>query len=240
MKEFYYQIKGKSDDGYWSWPPLESGRIDAKNSKEARKLVEEEFGQKLPGRELKDKSVPFLLTVIDMADKPYLRNRFLEKNCKQCGEIFTDNEKYLVRAGGHSEYCSADCMNAHNLAQGIDRNVHFDFNGVHEAVVYKITNKITQKVYIGKTTQAYTLRWYQHFFQSAGTKFHDAIKSFKTTDWQFEVVEVIEIPSGLYGIEKHRAILAREQYWINYYDSINNGYNTATSLKEKSEEPELF
>lgn len=63
------------------------------------------------------------------------------------------------------------------------------------------------------------------------------------TDWLFEVLEIIT-NDDLRTIEyshKNNYINQREQYWINYYDSIKNGYNTATADKaEKLKKGSLF
>jgi hypothetical protein len=89
-------------------------------------------------------------------------------------------------------------------------------------------------MYIGKTTQVFTLRWYQHFFQSGTNKFHDAIRKSKISDWIFEIHEVIEFPENLrenkdfrtYLNDREKFIIERERYWINHFDSIANGYNS--------------
>lgn len=231
--EFYYQIKGKNANGDWCWPPLYSGRVDADNNKEARKLLEDEYGMKLPGGKLKKEAdtQQMLLTIIEM--RPYLRDRFDTKACKQCGKEYTINEKYLINAGGQQDFCSSDCTTDYKNSEAIEYNVNFDFNGIHEPVIYKITSKTTGKCYIGKTTQAFTLRWYQHFYQGCGTKFHAAIKELGLQDWTFEVIEIVQCSK----MEIKDRILERESYWIKHYNSIENGYNSVIS-KIVNDEPE--
>lgn len=235
MSIFYYQIKGKNQDGSWSWPPLESGKIEASDSKEARKILEEGHGKKLPGGGNKE---PFLLTIIDTAGKAYLLDRFNSKSCDECGKEYTLNEKYLISAGGPQNFCSSDCTTNFKNKEGIEYNVNFDFNGIHEAVIYKITNKVTGLCYIGKTTQAFTLRWYQHFYQGCGTSFHAAIKEYGITNWTFEVIEIIDIPKGIYGNEKNRIILEREAYHVAFHDSVKKGYNSVVPVAMQQEEKE--
>ena len=74
--------------------------------------------------------------------------------------------------------------------------------------------------YIGKTSQVFTLRWYQHFYQSGDCKFHAAIKNSNFTDWSFDVIEIAN---------SAEEVSIREQYWIDHYDSISNGYNSVSA-----------
>jgi hypothetical protein len=80
------------------------------------------------------------------------------------------------------------------------------------------------------------LRWYQHFYQGCGTAFHAAIKAYGIVNWTFEVIEVIEIPKGIFGNEKHRIILERESYYVTMYDSVKNGYNSVVPIVLQEEE----
>lgn len=250
MPDYYYQIKGKGPGGYWSWPPLHSGMIAAANTKEARKLVEEEYGMKLPGSTLKKDGEHqlYLLSFMDMTEKPYLYERFTKMTCDWCKREYTLNDKYLLNAGGSHQYCSIECANDFKVAEAIREGLPSvvganDFNGIHVPVIYKITNKITGKCYIGKTTQAFTLRWYQHFYQNdGGTKFHAAIREYGADKWTFEIIELVEIPPGTNKFDRHRFMLERETYWMNECNSINDGYNSAVSLKaeEPDNQPKLF
>lgn len=113
----------------------------------------------------------------------------------------------------------------------IIRENNYDFNGVHNAVIYRIWNKNSGKSYIGKTTQAFTLRWYQHVFQSKGTKFHEELRNSKLSDWAFEVVEEFDFKCGHCESESAKILSEREQYWIEKYNAVKDGLNTATANK---------
>jgi len=232
--DYYYQIKGLLKDGNWSWPPIASGQITAGSTKEARQILESEYGVKLPGAKGKSDTV-LLCTLIDMENKPYLRQRFDVRICTQCGKEYTLNEKYLLNAGGNREHCSSDCSLDERNTKGVEVYVNSELNGIHEAVIYKITNKKTGLCYIGKTTQAFTLRWYQHFYQSCGTKFHSAIKEYGLDCWTFEVIEIVGDRRTPVSI-----ILERESFWIKHFNSINNGYNSVISKTEEITFPTLF
>ena len=76
-------------------------------------------------------------------------------------------------------------------------------------------------------------RWYQHFFQSKdNSKFHKEIKKSKISDWTFEVLETIKKPSNYDKMsEMDNLIAEREQYYIEKYNSVNEGYNSIISKK---------
>lgn len=84
--------------------------------------------------------------------------------------------------------------------------------------IYKITNLINGKCYIGQSVDIYE-RWHQHKYADyKESVIHTAIKKYGIENFSFEIIEKI-----------HQAELnEREIYWINYYDSYNNGYNCTT------------
>ncbi len=82
--------------------------------------------------------------------------------------------------------------------------------------VYKITNDINDKVYIGETTRSLEVRFQEHAFEKRSTsRIHKAIQEL---GWQhFKIQEIERVPiSQLYE---------RETYWISEYNSYHNGYN---------------
>jgi hypothetical protein len=242
MKSFYYQIKGKSNignevvDTYWrsqNWvfPPIFSGKIEAKDKKEAKLLIEEEYNKKFSLRVLnKDlNSNEFLLNIEEIKEGSHIWELFKQKICRNCGNSFYIIDKYNdhnVSYKGY-EFCSSECNEEQKIRGRIFSYENSNLSGNNFPIIYKITNKNTGLCYIGKTTQVFTLRWYQHFFQGGNCKFHNAVKESKFTDWNFEVIELVEIPDDMKRFKDiENIILERERYWIGYYDSINNGYNS--------------
>ena len=247
--DFMYQIKSKDDRGQWIWPPLHTDKITANSSKEARKMLEEEYGMGLQGRGLKgDPNAQYLLTLVDITDKAHLQDRFIEKTCRECGATYTLNSKYQLQIGGNREDCSALCTETRRIREGGLRytDVNFDYTGIHEPVIYKITCRLNGLCYIGKTTQAVTLRWYQHIYHHSGTTLHDAIRRHGLEAWIFEILEVIQIPPEiLYDKEATKNLIAeKEQYYMDMYDSVNSGYNMRQEKKKVKQEieddPTLF
>ena len=87
--------------------------------------------------------------------------------------------------------------------------------------IYKITNKINGKSYIGQTIQNVKERFYQHCATKCSQAIlnmviHKAINKYGKSNFTIEVIEEVESTN----------LNDRERYWIKYYDSYNNGYNS--------------
>jgi len=85
--------------------------------------------------------------------------------------------------------------------------------------VYKITNIITEKVYIGSTTNSFYKRWqaYKNCYKnSINRKFLTAINKYGIENFKFSVIELV----GDNSITR-----AREEHYIHMYNAVNNGYN---------------
>lgn len=88
-------------------------------------------------------------------------------------------------------------------------------------VVYKITNIITNEMYVGQTKKTAEERWKAHlediFWNSKlKTNFAEAVRKYGKENFKIEVLEVCSSEVEL---------LEKEQYWIKKLDSINKGYN---------------
>lgn len=86
--------------------------------------------------------------------------------------------------------------------------------------VYKITAKHNGKVYIGQSIDIYN-RWRGHWKQvqqGDSDYIHNAMRKYGKEGFNYEIIEQCS----------QEIINEREKYWINYYDSYNNGYNLTT------------
>jgi len=86
-------------------------------------------------------------------------------------------------------------------------------------VVYKVTNKINGKVYIGQTTKTLQRRWTKHCIaaKTDNIPFHRALMKYGFDNF---TVEQIDVASSQDELNK------KEIYWIEYYNSLlPNGYN---------------
>lgn len=85
--------------------------------------------------------------------------------------------------------------------------------------IYKITNLINNKIYIGQTKQHYLDRWTQHKSHartnSSNHKLAKAIRKYGEENFFVEVVEKCS----------YEELDEKEIYWIKYYNSIKEGYN---------------
>ena len=90
--------------------------------------------------------------------------------------------------------------------------------------IYKITEKSTNKSYIGKTRNAPFFRWWNHLTKS-NSPFGKYLKETKLSDWTFEVIEIL--PANLNDSD----IFKIESSYILKYDTINNGFNMVLSNK---------
>jgi len=233
MKEFLYQIKAKQEGdggimGRWIWPPLYTDKVMAPDRKTAKALIEEEYGRAFPTRVLaKDlESNEFLLSIKEIAPDDHRTRRLFEvQTCKRCSKQFKVVEKYRFDGpGGGETHCSYACSRADHEEKWMADQELFSNN---PPVIYRITNTKTGMCYIGKTRQVFTLRWYQHFFQTSDTKFHRTIKEYPLTDWKFEIVEVVAVPAEFKQQSEIDAFVSqREIEWITTMDSVRNGYNT--------------
>lgn len=93
-----------------------------------------------------------------------------------------------------------------------------------EGIVYKITNKINGKIYIGQTIGSLEKRWREHCCKSSHCyRLRKAIEKYGKDSFLKEIVW-----SGCGNEEVLcRCLDAMEVAFINYYDSINKGYNVS-------------
>ena len=87
--------------------------------------------------------------------------------------------------------------------------------------IYKIENKLNGKVYIGQTVKTVEKRFNQHKNNSNKDYFSQIVlyKAFNKYGIEnFECVELEEVDNELLD--------EREKYWIEYYDSYFDGYNS--------------
>ena len=80
--------------------------------------------------------------------------------------------------------------------------------------IYKVTNKVNGKVYIGQSVDI-SRRWCEHMNAKDDIYFHKAIQKYGVENFEWEVIEQC----------KKKDLDERESYWIEYYDSFNKGYN---------------
>ena len=90
--------------------------------------------------------------------------------------------------------------------------------------IYKITNDINNKVYIGQTVKKPEERWKEHqsrydknYPAAAKKPLYLAMKKYGIEHFHFEVIQG--------NINTQEELDAAEIYWIHYYNSYIKGYN---------------
>lgn len=87
--------------------------------------------------------------------------------------------------------------------------------------IYKVTNQINGKVYIGKTMQTIPKRWLEHCNEyskdrSKNRPLYLAMQKYGIENFFIEEIEEVQDIQELDD---------RERYWIEYFHSFYNGYN---------------
>lgn len=81
--------------------------------------------------------------------------------------------------------------------------------------IYKITNLINNKIYIGKSINIEN-RFKNHRSANCNMMIHKAIQKYGIDNFSFEILEEC----------KEQELDDKEKYWINYFNSyLGNGYN---------------
>ena len=93
--------------------------------------------------------------------------------------------------------------------------------------IYKITNIQNQKVYIGQTIRPIEQRFHRHINDAMNnildTHFARAIRKYGTDNFIIEEID---------SAKTQNELNKKEQYWIQYYNSVNNGYNETDAINK--------
>lgn len=88
------------------------------------------------------------------------------------------------------------------------------------AIIYKIYNDINDKIYIGETTRPIEKRWQQHLDKTRDLSIRGhlqlAMRKYGIENFHIEKIEECQ----------NQNRFNREKYWIEYYNSFYNGYNS--------------
>lgn len=95
--------------------------------------------------------------------------------------------------------------------------------------IYKITNLINGKQYVGKTLKTIEQRWQEHIQDSGKEKIqkrplYSAIKKYGIENFIIEEIEKVDVDN----------INEREKYWIKFLNTFKNGYNATIGGDGKS------
>lgn len=93
--------------------------------------------------------------------------------------------------------------------------------------IYKITNNINGKIYIGQTIRPIESRFSRHIRDAErgvlDTHFARAIRKYGPNNFSIEVIDIANAQDELN---------LKEQYWIRHYDGVRTGYNETDALNK--------
>lgn len=95
-------------------------------------------------------------------------------------------------------------------------------NRDRKGIIYVHINKSNGKAYVGQTVQTLQKRWGNGSEYQTCPFFYHAIQKYGWDGFEHKVLEC--------GLE-YNELDEREAYWIQYYDSLNNGYNLTSGGK---------
>ena len=84
--------------------------------------------------------------------------------------------------------------------------------------IYKHTNKLNSKCYIGITKLKLERRWKKGVGYKSQKIFYGAIKKYGWENFEHEIIDVVD---------SMKEALEKESYYIKLYNSIQNGYNSS-------------
>ena len=95
--------------------------------------------------------------------------------------------------------------------------------------IYKITNKINGKVYIGQTIRPVEYRFNRHMNDALNnildTHFARAIRKYGIGPdiWELQIID---------NAQTQEELNQKERYWIKYYNSVEDGYNETDAISK--------
>jgi len=214
--------------------------IIAKDKNEVKQILLEKYPQffqnnKIYEKETKDKAQFFYVVIFELYNHEIEQINKGEWICAYCGQKhentyidkpLNDNNKF----GYDVLFCKSDdhyCLNEYKKQFFTTSDILDDTNYITSKspnYIYKITEKLTNKCYIGKTRNEPFFRWWNHLKHSY-TPFVTYLKNTKLSDWTFEVLEILSPEI------KDADVFRIESEYIIKYNSIKNGYNSIISNK---------
>lgn len=201
---------------------------------------------KIYERETKDKAQFFYVVIYELFNWEIEMLNSGPWECSHCGHVHDnefDSKQVKSKLFPDHKFCNYDnCFTSYKkkMFENVempDDMYHINADSLN--YIYKITEKKTNKCYIGKTRNAPFFRWWNHLTKSS-SPFGLALQKSKLSDWIFEVLEELPLET------KESEVFRIESEYMIKYDSIRNGYNTTISNKEtvKAEidkkQPKLF
>ena len=224
--EYLYQIKVAVND--YDKQIAAQGIIEKKSKKEVLKFLEEEFPEYFDGnkvaQKLSKKTDQVVYVSLHELTEHWKKYWTSEVECMIC-----HSKVQLLELKQHLGYfnikkftCSMECEEKRKEREPDEFNEYWN-DRCRFFYIYKITNKLDGKVYIGYTEREPLFRWWEHIRHSH-LPIGAALKNEGIENFTFEVLEKYSKEEKT--IEEMHEI---ETKYIHNYDSISNGYNCIAS-----------
>jgi hypothetical protein len=244
-KAFIRVVKSINHDSFYntfgSQNIVEKRLIRANDKAEVKQMLLDEYPQffqngKVYEKETKDNAQFFYVVIFELYQHEI--NQIITDTswiCDYCGQkhdnTYISSPRINYRLFSDKRFCRSEddyCLNQYKSEYFKDIEMGDDENFIKSDspnYIYKITEKSSNKSYIGKTKNAPFFRWWNHLKHS-GSPFGSYFSKTKLSEWTFEVLE--ELPYNTIQSEVFRI----ESEYIHKFDSINNGFNTLISNKK--------
>jgi len=210
--------------------------VDKADVKAQLLLMHPQFFQngKVYEKETKDTAQFFYVVIYPLWNHELDLIKEGEWTCSYCNQIHEN--KYVVRPKTKPNlfpemmFCPSDddhCLSEYKKAYYTNIDLPDDEIYVKKDspnYIYKITEKSTNKCYVGKTRNAPFFRWWNHLAHSS-SPFGIYLRTTKLSDWTFEVLDMLPAET------KDTDVFALESKYIQQFDAIFNGYNSLISNK---------
>lgn len=235
---WFYRLK-KVVPSQWSTERFDHENVEqdtfiSPNRDTAKEYLHSKFG-KLPFRKPKEAKENDLYLYLVPSTEYWYKRDHEELNvicdfCKTTTKVI--GNKNVIR-DARGTYCSEQCKEDNiiqfkNEDEWISKEDHLNINQYESkyfvGYIYKITNKITMKSYVGQTIKPPLFRWWQHL------KVESKFEQVNLSDLVFEVIEVVTFDKNdgtdieNFANAKDK-LNKRESYYIKMFDCVEEGYN---------------
>lgn len=245
FKAFIRVVKSLNKDHFYntfaSQNIVEEKLILAKDKGEVKEILLSKYPQffqngKVYSKETKDEAQFFYVVIFELFE--YEKNQVVNGTsweCSHCKQKYPDTYQYrpktYERLFPNLKFCKSDddhCFNEFKKEYYKDvelQDDHYYVSKTSPNYIYKITEKHSNKCYVGKTRNAPFFRWWNHLTHSS-SPFGLYLRQTKLSDWIFEVLE--ELPPNISDEE----VFKIESHYIMKFNSIESGFNSVISKKQ--------